>query len=136
MEKNYDERVKAHYCVIFLGAKKWTKDETKANSMVVGKTNDILHRRSLIISNGSLGLIWGKSFTKAIFIGLPLILTHFERSIFSGECNQTYPIILSQLTQPSNLLSKVITLANKEIWPVGMTLHSFDKRLSSIFFSI
>ena len=58
----------------FLGAKKWSNDETKANSMVVGETNYILHRRSLIISNRSLGLIWGKSFTKAIVIGLPVIL--------------------------------------------------------------
>ena len=28
-------------------------------------------------------------------------------------------IILSQLTQPSNLPSKVITLANQEKWPIG-----------------
>ena len=50
--------------------------------MVVGETNYILHRRSLIISNRSLGLIWRKSFTKAIFIGLPVILTYLERSLF------------------------------------------------------
>ena len=81
-----------HIVVLFFwGQKNGWNDETKANSMVVGITNDKLHRRSLIISNGSLGLIGGKSFTKAIFIGLPLILTHLERSIFSGECNQTYP---------------------------------------------
>ena len=80
-----------HIVRLFFWGQKWTNDETKANSMIVGKTNDILHRRSLIISKGSLALIWGKSFTEAIFIGLPVILTYLQRSIISGECNQTYP---------------------------------------------
>ena len=42
----------------------------------------ILHRRSLFISNGSLGLIWGESFTKAIFIkGYPSFWLFFNEQI-------------------------------------------------------
>lgn len=54
-------------------------------------------------------------------------------------------IILSQLTQPNNQLSKVITLANQEKWPIGwhhihlinaLGVFSFPFKISRSFFLV
>ena len=44
--------------------------------------------------------------------------------------------IFSQLTQPINLPSKVITFANQEKWPGGMKSYSSDQRVRSIVLCI